>query len=97
MANNNRQDHYVMNADEIIILLKPLLENAQANQTDVISALLSAHEKGPHHAFVASEIQREKRRQERWEILKGNFVFWFATGITGMIGLALWNHFIDKQ
>lgn len=83
--------------EETITFLKELAREAHAAQTAEIRAVVAEHANGPSHQFLDHWIAREERSQEMWDRLKGNLIFWLLTGITGMIGLALWNHFVDRQ
>jgi len=86
-----------MQEKEIVNVIRELVKESHDTQIEIFIDLIERHEVGPHHQFVSAEIQREERRQEMWDRVKGNFIFWLVTGITGAIGLALWHHFVDKQ
>ena len=86
-----------MQEKEIVNVIRELVKEAHDTQIEIFNNLIEQHEVGPHHQFVSAEIQREERRQEMWDRVKGNLIFWILTGVTATIGLALWNHYVDKQ
>ena len=55
-----------------------------------IKAAFEAHEKGDDHRFVRSIREKEKRKTENMERLKGNMFFYLFVTLTGTIGTAVW-------
>ena len=86
-----------MKQDELIATIRQIVDESHRENSSVVISLLDKHEDGPHHQYIQAEIKKEARRQEMWERLKGNLIFWILTGVTATIGLALWNHYVDKQ
>lgn len=75
--------------------LEIAFQTANDKQNVTMMAMFNEHMSGDHHKFLEAWIAKEDRNNERWEKLKGNFIFWLVTGITGAIGIWIWNSFFD--
>ena len=84
--------------DEILIsTIKDIVEETHADDRRLMVSLIERHESGVQHQFIKVEIERQARNQEMWDRLKGNVIFWALTGITGALGLIVWNQFKGDQ
>ena len=86
-----------MKEETVVDMIREIVETSHKENCKLLVSMLANHEEGPEHQFIQVEMQREQRRQEMWDRLKGNLIFWLLTGITATIGLTLWNHFVDRQ
>lgn len=60
--------------------------------TAEVKAAISEHSKGDDHRFVQTLRDKEKRKSEAMDRLKGNFIFWLLITCTSAIGLAVWQY-----
>ena len=70
-------------------------EAAEASHTSIKESL-EDHTNSDDHRFVSALRDRERRKQEMWEKIKGNLIFWFLVSTCSSIGLAAWN-FVFKH
>lgn len=86
-----------MDENTLVSTIKNIVSSQHEEDRQLMLSMVARHEEGEHHQFIRAEIEKEARRQEMWQRLKGNIIFWLLTGVTATIGLALWNHYVDKQ
>ena len=81
-----------MDEETLVSTIKEIVDSSHEEDRKVMLEMLGKHEIGTHHRFIKAEIEKEARKQEIWDRLKGNVIFWALTGTTAAIGLALWDH-----
>ena len=73
------------------VLHDTINETTKAATTEV-KAAIQEHASGDDHRFVKALRDKEKRKTENLERLKGNFFFWLLITCTSAIGLAVWQY-----
>ncbi len=73
------------------------LSNFEERAKEIMKQYVAVHETGEHHAFVALEMAREKRRQEIWTKVQGSMIFWLLVSATSAIGWAVWETFFHTN
>ena len=68
----------------------------EAREEESMNRIIKAHTRSPDHVILEEWIKRERRRQDIWDKVKGNIIFWILVGIAGTIGLALWHQFVGE-
>ena len=77
------------------ILHSQILEH-EARESESMNTIIKAHTRSPDHIFLEEWIKKQKRKQEIWDKVKGNFMFWVLAGVAATIGLALWHQFVGE-
>jgi len=57
---------------------------------------IDAESHAEHHAFIASMIKREQRRQQVWDSITQQVLGWGAVAVVGAIGTAIIKVLSDK-
>ena len=68
----------------------------EAREEKTTQRIIDAHNRSSEHIFLQEWMKKEKRRQEIWDKVKGNLIFWIFAGIAGTIGIALWHQFVGE-
>ena len=77
------------------VLHSQILEH-EARESESMNRIINAHTRSPDHIFLEEWIKKQKRKQEIWDKVKGNFIFWVLAGVAATIGLALWHQFVGE-
>ena len=84
-----------MTEDELTAIIEQfqqVVTAAHETQNQYLTMMMEAHLAGDHHQFVRMEISRNLRRQQIWDKVHGSFIFWILIGVTGTIGMIVWDH-----
>jgi hypothetical protein len=60
--------------------------------SEQINDALERHSNSDDHRFVGVLKEKEKRKTEMWEKLKGNIIFYSLVLVVGGIGTAVWSY-----
>lgn len=61
--------------------------------TGEVQTAIKTHINGDDHRYIRVLIEKDKRKAENMEKLKGNFIFWLLITCTSGIGIAVWQYF----
>lgn len=68
----------------------------EAREAETMQRLIDSHIRSSDHIFLQEWMIKERRRQEIWDKVKNNLIFWILAGIAGTIGIALWHQFVGE-
>lgn len=81
----------VYNKDELVKALVAALQVHAEEDHELIKLAIEKHMNSEQHAYLNMLMEREARRQEIWERVKGNLLLWFLIAICGGVATAVWH------